>query len=156
MNKQIAAVIMAILAGSVNVANAATVTAVTPPPAIAKALHSVNHQYCLMDAESQGRMQHRLSILGMKTQVRTGIQWPLVMYFHETCAPTKADLRRYQHAKNPFVKAVRTVFHAPVWNRREAFDFCAKREGLKGWDSVKTFGEYTQIIFNCFPHHHKK
>lgn len=149
MNKKIA-VIMAVLAGSVSIANGATATAVqphisgaaagkmiltalekaevTPPPAIAKALHNVNRQYCLMDAESQGRMQHRLSILGIKTPVRTGIYWPLVMYYHRVCAPTKEDLRIYEEAHYPMVKAVRDRYHAPVWNLRQAYQFCTKHK----------------------------
>ncbi|WP_163098553.1 hypothetical protein GL267_003050 [Acidithiobacillus ferrianus] len=136
MNKQIAVAIMAILA-SVGVSGAATVAPVTPPPAIAKALASVHRQFCLMDAGSQGRMQHRLSILGIKTPVRTGVDWPLVMYYHRVCAPTKADLHLYEQAQQPIVKAVRDRFHAPVWNLDQAYKFCTKLEKRKG---VKTTG----------------
>jgi hypothetical protein len=102
-------------------------------------------------------MQHRLSILGMKTPVRTGIYWPLVIYYHRVCAPTKADLRAYEQARDPLVKAVRDRYHASVWTRRAAFDFCAKREGMKGWNSVTSFGQYNQVLDGCFPHNtHKK
>ena len=151
MNKQ-TVVIMAILAGSISVASGATAATVTPPPAIAKAMASVTHRYCQMDANSQGKMQRQLFILGIKTPIRTGIDWPLVLNFKETCAPTKADLHLYKEANRPFVVAVRNLYHAPVWNTREAFDFCAKQEGVKGWSSVTSFGQYTQVFFGCFPH----
>ena len=134
MNKQIAVVIMAVLMGSAGIANAATVT---PPPAIAKAMASVTHRYCEMDAGSQGRMQHRLSILGIETKIRTGIDWPLVMDYRETCEPTKADLHRYNQAEQPLVKAVRDRYHVPVWNLKQTYQFCAKLEKRKG---AKTTG----------------
>ena len=119
-----------------------------PSPRVEKALHSVNRQYCLMDAESQGRMQHRLAILGIKTPVRTGIYWPLVMYYHRVCAPTKADLRIYEQAQIPMVKAVRHHFHVPVWNIHQAIDFCAKQEGLK---TTPVFPkQIAHTIHNCF------
>lgn len=137
MNKQIAvAVIMASLA-SVSAASASTVTAVTPPPAVAEALANVTHRYCEMDANNQGVMQHRLSILGIKTQVRTGINWPLVMDYRETCEPTKADLHRYNQAEQPLVKAVRDRYHVPVWNLKQTYSFCVKLEKRKG---AKTTG----------------
>lgn len=149
MNKQ-AVVIMAILSVS-SVANAATVTAVTPPPAIAKALHGVNRQYCLMVAENQGRMQRRLAILGVKTKIRTGIQWPLVMYYRRVCAPSKADLHIYEQAYYPLVKIVRDRFHAPVWTIHQAVNYCAKREGVKNWNGkIPTFGILSNIESNCF------
>ena len=151
MSKQIAVAIMAILA-SVSVADAATVTTVTPPPAIAKAMASAHRQYCLMDAGSQGRMQHRLSILGIKTKIRTGVAWPLVMYYHRVCAPTKADLRIYEQAHFPMVVMVRHRFHAPVWTLHQAVNYCAKREGVKGWDAGKnaTFGQISDIETRCW------
>jgi hypothetical protein len=151
MSKQIAVAIMAILA-SVSVADAATVTTVTPPPAIAKAMASAHRQYCLMDAGSQGRMQHRLSILGIKTKIRTGVAWPLVMYYHRVCAPTKADLRIYEQAHYPMVEMVRQRFHAQVWTIHQAVNFCAKREGMKHWDGGKntTFGQLDSIENRCF------
>ena len=126
MNQQIA-VVMAVLMGSAGIADAATVT---PPPAIAKAMASVTHRYCQMVAtDKQGyTMQNRLSVLGIKTQVRTGISWPLVLDYREICAPTKADLRMYQQAREPLVKAVRDRFHAPVWNLQQAYQFCVKHE----------------------------
>ncbi len=124
-----------------------------PSPAVEKALHSVNRQYCLMDAESQGRMQHRLAILGIKTPVRTGIYWPLVMYYHRVCAPTKADLRIYEEAHVPMVKAVRDHFHVPVWNIPQAINFCAKWEGVKHWDTkTATFGQLDKVEARCFSH----
>ena len=127
MNKQTIAVIMAVLVGSAGIANAATVT---PPPAIAKAIASVTHQYCQMVAtDKQGYvMQNRLSILGIKTQVRTGISWPLVLDYRETCAPTKADLHLYQQAQEPMVKMVRDRFNVPVWNIKQTYLFCVKHE----------------------------
>ncbi len=138
--------------GALDIAGAATVTTVTPPPAIAKAMASTNRQYCLMDADSQGRMQHRLSILGIKTQIRTGIQWPLVMYYHRVCAPSKADLRIFEQAHYHFVQAVRDRFHAQVWTIHQAMNFCAKREGVKHWDGGKnvTFGQLVHIQNHCF------
>lgn len=153
MNKQAAAVIMAIMACSA-VANAATVT---PSPAIAQALKSASHQYCQMVATDKHgyQMMHRLKVLGHKTPIRTGIDWPWVMDFRETCEPTKADWRIYKQANNPFVKAVRTHYHAPVWTRAEAFNFCAKKAGVKGvtgLSSAKTFAQYSQVIYSCFPH----
>ena len=143
MNKQIA-VIIAVLVGSAGIANAATVT---PPPAIAKAMASVTHRYCQAVAtNTRGyAMQNRLSVLGIKTQVRTGISWPLVLYYHETCAPTKKDLHLYQQAREPLVKAVRDRFHAPVWNIKEAYLFCVKHE--KG-EHEKVTG-ILNVIENC-------
>ncbi|MHB8224160.1 hypothetical protein [Acidithiobacillus sp.] len=151
MNKQIAVVIMAVLAGSASVASAATVT---PPPAIAKAMASVTHRYCQMVATNKEgyQMQKRLSVIGIKTPIRTGIEWPLVLNLKETCAPTKADLHLYKEANRPFVLAVRNRYHVPVWNTREAFDFCAKREGVKGWSGVTSFGQYGRTIYGCFTH----
>lgn len=170
MDKKIA-VIMAVLAGSTSIADGATAAvpqphisgaaagkmiltalekaAVTPPPAIAKAMAIVTHRYCLMDAESQGRMQHRLAILGIKTPVRTGIYWPLVMYYHRVCAPTKADLRVYEQANYPVVKAVRDHFHAPVWNLHQAYRFCAKREGVKATSPVLP-QQIGHVLKGCF------
>lgn len=137
MSKQIAVIIMASLA-SVGIADAATVTtAVTPPPAVAKALKNVTHRYCEMDANNQGVMQHRLTILGIKTQVRTGINWPLVLDYKETCEPTKADLHLYNQAQQPIVKAVRDRYSVPVWNLKQTYSFCVKLEKRKG---VKTTG----------------
>ncbi len=154
MNKQIAAVIMAVLAGSASVASAATVT---PPQAVAKAMASVTHRYCQMVAANKQNyvMQKRLSVAGIKTPIRTGIDWPLVLNFKETCAPTKADLHLYKEANRPFVVAVRNLYHVPVWTTREAFDYCAKREGVKGvkgWSGVTSFGQYGRTIYHCFPH----
>ena len=173
MNRQTVAVvvIMAVLAGSTSIADAATVTTqqqphisgaaagkmiltalekaeVTPPPAIAKALHSVNRQYCLMDAESQGRMQHRLAILGIKTKIRTGIQWPLVMYYHRVCAPTKADLHIYEEAHYPIVQAIRHHHHAPVWNLHQAYRYCTKREGVKAASPAMPW-QMEQVFNGC-------
>ncbi|MBU2718922.1 hypothetical protein HF563_05940 [Acidithiobacillus ferridurans] len=153
MSKQIAAAIMAIIA-SINVVDAATVTAVTPPPAVAKAMASVTHRYCEMVATNkQGdQMQKRLSILGIKTPVRTGIWWPLVLDYKETCEPTKADLHLYEQAHYPMVEMVRHRFHAPVWTIHQAMNFCAKREGVKNWDGGKTatFGQISHIENHCF------
>lgn len=120
-----------------------------PSPRVGKALHSVNRQYCLMDAESQGNMQHRLSILGIKTKIRTGIQWPLVMYYHRVCAPTKADLRIYEQAHYPIVQAVRRHFYVPVWNLHQAYQFCSKREGVKAVSPAMPW-QMEQVFTNCF------
>jgi hypothetical protein len=159
MNKQATVMlIMATLVGSVDVANAATMPTVTPPPAIAKAEATVTHRYCQMVATNKqgNQMQHHFNVLGMKTPVRTGIDWPLVLNFKETCAATKADLRAYKEATRPFVVAVRNLYHVPVWNTRAAFDFCAKREGVKGWNGVTYYGQYAKTIYGCFPHHTTK
>ena len=119
-----------------------------PSPRVEKALHSVNREYCVMDAKSQGRMQHRLAILGIKTPVRTGIQWPLVMYYHRVCAPTEADLHIYEQAHYPSVESIRHHFHVPVWNVHQAIDFCAKWEGLK---TTPVFPkQIAHTIHNCF------
>lgn len=172
MSKQIAVMIMAIMAGSVNVATAATVTpgnpiltamtqgemkadkSPTPPADVAKAMASVTHKYCEMDATNKHhyQMQKHLSILGIRTQVRTGIDWPLVLDFKETCEPTKADLRIYEQAHYPMVVMVRHRFHAQVWNIHQAMDYCAKREDVKGWDGGKnaTFGQLSYIENHCF------
>lgn len=154
MKTQIAVIMAAIGIGSVSVANAATVT---PPQAVAKAMKSVSHQYCQMVATNKHgyKMMHRLKVLGHKTPIRTGIDWPLVLNFKETCAATKADLRAYKEATRPFVVAVRNRYHVPVWTTREAFDYCAKREGVKGWSGVTWFGQYTRTIYGCFPHKKK-
>ena len=120
-----------------------------PSPAVKKALHSVDHKYCLMDAESQGRMQHRLAILGIKTKIRTGIQWPLVMYYHRVCAPTKADLHIYEQAHYPIVQAVRRHFHVPVWNVHQAYQFCSKQEGVKAVSPVMPW-QMEQVFNGCF------
>lgn len=120
-----------------------------PSPQVEKALASVTHRYCLMDAESQGRMQHRLAILGIKTPVRTGIYWPLVMYYHRVCAPTKADLHIYEQAHIPIVRAVRRHFHVRVWNVHQAYLFCAKREGVKT-TSPAIFGQIEHVFNGCF------
>ena len=144
MNKQTIAVIMAVLVGSAGIANAGTVT---PPPAIAKAMASVTHQYCQAVAtNTRGYvMQKRLSVLGIKTQVRTGISWPLVLNFKETCAPTKKDLHLYQQAQEPMVKMVRDRFNVPVWNIKEAYLFCVKHEKGK---HEKVTG-ILNVIENC-------
>ena len=166
MNKQ-TVVIMAILAGGISVASGATVTpqhqkttnnnflqkiveklGEEPSPAISKALHSVNRQYCLMTAESQGRMQHRLAILGIKTKIRTGIQWPLVMYYHRVCAPTKADLHIYEEAHYPIVQAIRHHHHAPVWNLHQAYRYCTKREGVKAASPAMPW-QMEQVFNGC-------
>ena len=120
-----------------------------PSPRVEKALHSVNREYCVMDAKSQGRMQHRLAILGIKTPVRTGIYWPLVMYYHRVCAPTKADLRVYEQANYPVVKAIRHRYHAPVWNLHQAYQFCAKQEGVKA-TSPALPRQIGHVLKGCF------
>lgn len=120
----------------------------SPSPTISKALHSVNRQYCLMTAQSQGRMQHRLAILGIKTPVRTGIYWPLVMYYHRVCAPTKADLRIYEQAHVPIVQAVRRHFYVPVWNIHQAYQFCTKREGVKAVSPAMQW-QMEQVFNGC-------
>ena len=126
----------------------------TPPPAIAKAMASVTHRYCQMVATNkQGyQMQKRLSILGIQTPVRTGIWWPLVLDYKETCEPKKADLRIYEQAHYPMVVMVRDRFHAPVWTIHQAVDYCAKREGVKHWDGGKntTFGQISNIETSCW------
>lgn len=122
-----------------------------PSPRVEKALHSVNRQYCLLDAKSQGRMQHRLAILGIKTPVRTGIQWPIVMFYHRVCAPTKADLHIYEQAHYPIVEAVRRHFHMPIWNLHQAYLFCSKQEGVKAVSPVMPW-QMEQVFNGCFAH----
>lgn len=144
--------------GLADLAHAATVT---PPPAVAKAMAGVTHRYCQMVATDNHhyQMQHRFKVLGIKSSLRTGIAWPWVMDFRETCEPTKAAWRIYKQAQNPFVKAVRDHYHTPVWTRKQAFNFCSKKAGVKGvtgLSSVKTLGQYTRVIYSCFPHPHKK
>ena len=173
MNAQMAvAVIAAMIAGGVSIASAATVTpgnpiltamsqgemkadkSPTPPADVAKAMASVTHKYCEMDATNKHhyQMQKHLSILGIRTQVRTGIDWPLVLDFKETCEPTKADLRIYEQAHYPMVVMVRHRFHAQVWTIHQAVDYCAKREGVKHWDGGKntTFGQISNIETSCW------
>ena len=126
----------------------------TPPGVVAKAMASVTHKYCEMDATNKHhyQMQKHLSILGIRTQVRTGIDWPLVLDFKETCEPTKADLRIYEQAHYPMVEMVRQRFLAQVWTIHQAVNYCAKREGVKNWDGGKnaTFGQISNIETNCW------
>ncbi len=114
-----------------------------PPPSIAKALASVTHQYCQMTAQhhipyfgdpkkfySQNVMK-RYRILGKRTALTAGVQWPISLQFQMTCAANAKDLHLYNESQYSFVKGVRRKYHVPVYTEKAAFDYCAKKEGIK-------------------------
>lgn len=155
---------MAALAAIGN-ANAAT-HAVTPPPAIARALNSVTNEYCEMvaTANANGATMKHLRILGLHTKISEGIDWPLVLNYRRECAPTKADLHIYNQANAPEVKKIRNHFHAPVYSPQEAINFCAKRENVTAaplpanWPAITYFQAFDfqafdldrRIVRDCF------